>query len=137
VCLGRTLDLTKKEWVDLLRRSTDFRFAAIDDVLHAVENYVIAAGLSSEILKGIRGAARPQRRQSSRRLQSGRRSKEDEYATALSLLGLQPGASTIEIESAFRRAVRVHHPDVGGNPSRFRRLVDARNLLLRQRHENS
>jgi DnaJ family protein A protein 2 len=62
-------------------------------------------------------------------VRSERRSQEDEYTKALRLLGLAPGSSDDQIESAFRKAARRHHPDVGGDPEKFRELVDARNLL--------
>ena len=130
VGLGETLNLTSTRWVEILRGSPDFRSVALENVLEVVEEYARKHGLHSEILAGLREAVREPGRQSHRSGLSERRSQQDEYASALRALGLNPGASNDEIESAFRRAARRHHPDVGGESARFRALVDARNLLL-------
>lgn len=130
VCLGETLNLSSTQWVKILRTSPDFRTVPLEDVLEVVEKYVIKHRFRSEILAGLREAVRGPRQKSRRSAHSERRSQEDECATALRVLGLEPGSSDDEIESAFRRAARRHHPDVGGDSARFRALVDARNLLL-------
>jgi hypothetical protein len=129
VSLGETLDLSSTQWEEILRRSPDFRSIPLEHILEAVEQYVAKHGLPSEILDGLREAVRGPREKSCRPSQSERRSQEDEYTRALRLLGLAPGASDDQIESAFRKAARRHHPDVGGDPAKFRELVDARNLL--------
>lgn len=49
---------------------------------------------------------------------------------ARALLCVRPHASTDEIRTAFRRAVRSAHPDGGGDAAVFRSLVAARDLLL-------
>lgn len=49
---------------------------------------------------------------------------------ARALLRVRPHASTDEVRTAFRRAVRAAHPDAGGDPAAFRALVAARDLLL-------
>lgn len=36
----------------------------------------------------------------------------------------------LAVQSAYRRAVKLHHPDVGGDPAKFRRLTEARDLLI-------
>ena len=50
-------------------------------------------------------------------------------------LGLQRGASRLEIKAAFRRLALAHHPDRhGGSPAaalRFQELVNAYNALLK------
>lgn len=40
------------------------------------------------------------------------------------------GASVDDVERAFRRAVRAHHPDVGGDARAFHRVAEARAVLL-------
>jgi hypothetical protein len=49
---------------------------------------------------------------------------------ARALLGVRPGAGRDEVDRAFRRAARFHHPDHGGDPSRFRSVVLARQVLM-------
>lgn len=130
VCLGETLGLSSRRWVDVLRASPVFRSVSLEAVLQVVEQYVSAHGLPPEILDGLREAARNSKRKSHRRGHGERRSDEDARVSALRLLGLPPGSSNEEIESAFRRAARRYHPDVGGDPAKFRSIVNARNLLL-------
>ncbi len=47
------------------------------------------------------------------------------------VLGLRPGAREEEIELAFRRHARLHHPDAGGDPARFMEGVEAARALRR------
>jgi hypothetical protein len=131
VCLGGTLNLSAARWAEILRGSPDFRTVRFPDVLLVMEQYVSGHGLRPEILQGLREAAHGTWQQKARRAASSdRRGPEDMRTKALRLLGLEPGSSTDEIESAFRRAARRHHPDVGGDPEEFRAIVDARNFLL-------
>lgn len=133
VCLGESIDLSAARWVEILRSSPTFRSVSLEAVLGAMEQYVAARGLAPEILAGLREAVRAgseRKRKSHRRVHGERRSEEDARTAALRLLGLAPGSSDQEIETAFRRAARRHHPDVGGDPEKFRSLVDARNFLL-------
>lgn len=130
LCLGETLDLSSREWFEILRASSEFRHVPIKDILEAFETYVASRRLPPRTLSGLRKAARESRRESRSGTHSERRSQQDEYVTALWALGLKPGVSPAEIESAFRKAARRHHPDVGGDSARFRALVDARSLLL-------
>jgi hypothetical protein len=51
---------------------------------------------------------------------------------AAQVLGVQPNASIDEIRSAFRRRLFEVHPDHGGDEEATRRLVDARDRLLRR-----
>jgi hypothetical protein len=129
VCLGDRLELSAGEWREILGKSQCFRTIPLQDVLAAVEKYAATRGLSPEIVKGLRQAAQGAK-QSARAEASERRSQEDERTRALRVLGLRPGASDSDIESAFRRAARRHHPDVGGDSAKFRAIADARNLLL-------
>lgn len=45
------------------------------------------------------------------------------------LLGLPRQATPVDVEVAFRRLARRHHPDHGGDATDFARLVVARNTL--------
>lgn len=45
-------------------------------------------------------------------------------------LGVALGAGPAVVEKAFRHAVRVRHPDVGGDAASFRRATEARAILL-------
>lgn len=128
VCLGETLNLTSTRWIEILRSSKDFESVPLEDILNVVEKYVQKHGFASETVAGLHEAVRGARQKSSRSTKYGRQA--DEYATALRLLGLPPYSSDADVESAFRKAARRHHPDVGGDPARFRAIVAARNLLL-------
>lgn len=129
VCLGETLDLAAREWVEILRKSATFRSVSLRDVLEVTEQYAAGHGIRPEALGGLREAAgyakgaRPSAR-------SERRSQTEERVAALRVLGLSAGASDQEIELAFRKEARRHHPDVGGDPAKFRAVVNARYLLL-------
>lgn len=136
VHLGETLELSSTQWEEILRKSPDFRSVPLENVLDAVEKYVAEHGLASKILDGLRETVREPRGKSQGRSRSDRRSQEDEYTKALRLLGLAPGSSDDQVESAFRKAARRHHPDVGGDPAKFRQLVDARNLLSTRHWES-
>lgn len=133
VCLGESLDMSGAQWAQILRSSPVFRAISLEAVLGVFEQYVASRGLSPEILDGLREAAHEASRKSRRRSHGERRSDEDARVGALRLLGLPPGSSDEEIESAFRKAARRHHPDVGGDSAKFRAIVDARNFLLGRR----
>jgi DnaJ domain len=45
------------------------------------------------------------------------------------VIGVESGATEEEIESAYRKKAKLLHPDLGGDPDAFKRLVDARNKL--------
>jgi DnaJ family protein C protein 19 len=49
---------------------------------------------------------------------------------AYEVLGLRPGASTVEIREAHRRLMRGAHPDVGGSDWLAARVNQARDVLL-------
>ncbi len=48
------------------------------------------------------------------------------------VLGIRPGASEEEIDSAYRRKAMSAHPDRGGNASLMAELTEARNKLKEQ-----
>jgi len=50
---------------------------------------------------------------------------------AAKILGVSSSASLDEIEQAYRRKARIHHPDHGGDEDTMRALNDAYQLLKR------
>lgn len=50
-------------------------------------------------------------------------------ARARALLGVGEHADEAEVQRAYRRLARLHHPDAGGDPAAFHRLRQARDLL--------
>jgi hypothetical protein len=130
VCLGEKLNLSSIQWREILRASKEFRFVALEDVLRVVEEYVRKRGFGSETAAGLRDAVHDTEQRADKSTSSGRKSQTDDYAVALELLGLPPGSSDDDVELAFRKWARRHHPDVGGDPAKFRAIVAARRLLL-------
>ena len=55
----------------------------------------------------------------------------DRSADPWAVLGLEPGASPEEVAKAWRALATRHHPDAGGDPEHFRRLVAARDEVAR------
>lgn len=51
-------------------------------------------------------------------------------ARAMELLGVPPDYTEEDVKTAFRRAVKKAHPDLGGTAEMFRKLVEARKRLL-------
>lgn len=49
------------------------------------------------------------------------------------LMGVSPTAPLEEIERAYRRKAKVHHPDLGGDEDAMRALNEAYNLIKRAR----
>ena len=131
VSLGETLNLSSTRWIEILRFSEVFRSVPLEDVLKVLEKYLANNGLPSETAAGLRAAAHGSRRQKGGRVSKEQRTAMDEHEKALQLLGLPLGSSENDIESAFRKSVRLHHPDVGGDSTKFRAIVAARDLLLR------
>ena len=131
VRLGETLNLSSNRWLEILHSSPVFRPVPVEDVLKAVEKYLAKHGFPSETVAGLREASRGERGQKAgRRISKEQRTAMNEYEIALQLLGLPLGSSENDIESAFRKSVRLHHPDFGGDSTKFRAIVAARNLLL-------
>jgi hypothetical protein len=49
------------------------------------------------------------------------------------MLGLAPSASWDEVEKAYRKKAKVHHPDLGGDADTMRALNEAYERLKRSR----
>eukprot|EP00753_Platysulcus_tardus_P008079 PLAT156.7.p1 GENE.PLAT156.7~~PLAT156.7.p1 ORF type:complete len:495 (-),score=170.09 PLAT156.7:26-1510(-) len=45
-------------------------------------------------------------------------------------LGIAPDASSADIRRAYRAAVRIHHPDKGGDPEKFKQAQEAYETLM-------
>ncbi|WP_442753305.1 J domain-containing protein [Methylocystis sp. JAN1] len=45
------------------------------------------------------------------------------------VLGVKEDASAREVNAAYRRLAKKHHPDKGGDPATFQRVTDAYNVL--------
>ena len=123
VALGETLNLSSTRWMEILRFSEVFRSVPLEDVLKVLEKYLANNGLPSETAAGLHAAAHGSRRQKGGRVSKEQRTAMDEHEKALQLLGLPLGSSENDIESAFRKSVRLHHPDVGGDSTKFRAIV--------------
>lgn len=50
------------------------------------------------------------------------------------VLQLTPNSSEKEIKSRFASLAKAHHPDHGGNPATFRRILQARDEALKTVH---
>jgi hypothetical protein len=73
-----------------------------------------------------------------RRAEQWRSRLKDEFAfgsakvvEACTVLGLSRSASKEQVQAAFRNLARANHPDVGGDPAKFRAVVDARDVMLK------
>ena len=50
------------------------------------------------------------------------------------LLGISPSATMDEVERAYRKKAKLHHPDLGGDADAMRALNEAYNQIKRARH---
>lgn len=57
--------------------------------------------------------------------------KTEEKSNYYSVLGLSFGASKEEIKAAYRRLVKIHHPDRGGDSNTFMRIQSAYEALIK------
>ena len=73
---------------------------------------------------------RSDQRRTDRQHQSTDQGRDPRRVVALSVLGLEWGASKQAIKQARRRLVKQHHPDVGGTAEAFRRVNDAYQFLV-------
>ena len=58
--------------------------------------------------------------------------RKDDLDVCYKMLGVSPSAPWDEIEKAYRRKAKVHHPDLGGDEDAMRALNDAYNYLKRR-----
>lgn len=56
-------------------------------------------------------------------------SDKGEQMDLYEILGVAPDAPTADIRRAYRKLVKKHHPDTGGDPEAFRRLQLAHDVL--------
>ncbi len=69
---------------------------------------------------------RHEREQREREEQARRRSaRSTAYESPWSVLGVTPGCSGAEIRSAWKRACKQHHPDIGGDVEQMKRANKA------------
>ena len=73
---------------------------------------------------------RSDQRRTDRQHQSTDQGRDPRRVAALTVLGLEWGASKQAIKQAHRRLVKQHHPDVGGTAEAFRRVNDAYQFLV-------
>jgi DnaJ-domain-containing protein 1 len=52
------------------------------------------------------------------------------YEENLKVLGLTPPSTRDEIQNAYRKLAKLHHPDTGGNADEFRRIETAYRAAL-------
>ncbi|MGA1483883.1 MAG: J domain-containing protein [Vulcanococcus sp.] len=71
-----------------------------------------------------------QRRTDRQSQTAGDQGRDPRRVAALTVLGLEWGASKQAIKQAHRRLVKQHHPDVGGTAEAFRRVNDAYQFLV-------
>lgn len=48
---------------------------------------------------------------------------------AYQILGIPQGSSVEQVKKAFRQQAKMYHPDMGGDPVRFRLIKEAYELL--------
>lgn len=58
-------------------------------------------------------------------------SGSDKVFDAGIVLGLSASASKDQVQAAFRKLARTNHPDFGGDPAKFRAMVEARDVMLK------
>ncbi len=116
VYLGANLNKTGREWLDVLAATPGFTIS-IRQVFPVVESFIRQHNLPADMIHGLKDAAR---------LQFQLRKPSGAHA----VLGLQAGATIAQVRAAFRRLSLIHHPDQGGDPEAFKRLLAARDSLL-------
>jgi len=53
------------------------------------------------------------------------------------ILGIKKNATKSEIKYAFRKSVKENHPDQGGDKSELKKIIDARDKMLRNKQNES
>jgi hypothetical protein len=157
VYLGKTLNLSAEQWGDVLHKleeqRIDFLFRSPTEAARqAVRAYCKRQGLPLKTAEAVRDGARLNRkldeeearrreekyqaaRDRARREKGEREARNaghyNSFSRSATVLGVSPGATKEEVQTAFRQQARVHHPDHGGDPSKFRAVVEARDAMLR------
>lgn len=55
---------------------------------------------------------------------------DNNLKNAMKLMNLQEGFTQKDVRSAYRKLSKIHHPDVGGTETNFKRLQKAYNYLM-------
>ena len=53
------------------------------------------------------------------------------------VLGVKPGSSAQDIKSAYRKLAMKHHPDKGGDESKFKDINQAHDILVNNKGQSS
>ncbi|MGA8143862.1 MAG: J domain-containing protein, partial [Candidatus Acidiferrales bacterium] len=131
VYLGTTLALTGQEWLDILA-TTKFP-VSLGRLIPLVQKFIARWNLPRATILGLQDAARMQfsaLKTAARKTSSRRRHPA---SLAHGLLGIAAGATIPQIKAAYRKKVKLCHPDTGGagsDPALFQRLTDAKDLLV-------
>jgi hypothetical protein len=160
VYLGKTLNLSAEQWaevLDKLKERIDFFYQTPTEATRqAVRAYCKKQGLPLKTAEAVRDGARLNRKldaeEKKRRLEGyaardhareeerarqRRREREARIAghynsvnRSATVLDVSPAASEAEVQAAFRKQALAHHPDHGGDPAKFRAVVEARDAML-------
>jgi len=57
------------------------------------------------------------------------RRREVDNSRLYEILGLKKNATATEIKKAYRKLAKIHHPDKGGNPEKFKEVTKAHEIL--------
>jgi hypothetical protein len=85
-----------------------------------------ATGIWPTIIRGLRELRGEKVEEQEPRLR-------EDMDVAFKLLGVSPSASWEEIERAYRKKAKIHHPDRGGDSDAMRALNDAYSRIKRLR----
>ena len=92
--------------------------------------YQVIDSLLKWQLRGVSGLANTQAFMSSALVvASESKQKASEFVEACGVLGVDPEVSWEEISDVYRVKVKRAHPDVGGDPERFKRLSKAFEII--------
>jgi hypothetical protein len=152
VYLGKTLNLSAEQWGDVLDKlegRIDFFFhSPTEATRQAVRAYCKKQGLPLKTAEAVRDGARLNRKldeeetkrswEARDRTHREKREREgrnaghyNSFSRSATVLGVSSGASKEEVHAAFKQQARVHHPDHGGDPAKFRAAVEARDVMLK------
>lgn len=96
-------------------------------ILILVIGVLSATGLWPKIAQGLRDIRGEGR---------GRNDLSGEEADlCYKILGLSPSSAWPEIEKAYRKKAKIHHPDLGGDEDAMRTLNEVYSLLKRTRRK--